>query len=418
MRKKLRNIAGNNVQLAFIYTALQSFGRGIWMGNILSLYIVVFAEMSDGVFGLTPNELLGVASGITGVSMTALVFPSGYFADRFGRDKMLRLASLIGISAMMTLIFSADIIPIFVALFLWGAFQGISRPAFESIFADSVPTGNRSGIYSKLHLVRQAGMAVGPFLNIILFIHLGDEWDISILRTVMIFGIVFSLISSVLLLLFKDDRSLGHESESLVENRGDESEAELKLSKRRRRIPLLLTSSNLIVGMGAGMTVRFFPVFFRAVYSMKPTDVQLVMGITFIFTGTFAILAQKFSVKKGRVEIMLASKLTATLFLFIIAFYPPLWLLLPLFILRGSLMNSAEPLSRSILMDAVPKRNRGKWNSVQTISWGLFWNASAVIGGFLIGEDNFSLCFFVTAGVYAVGSIPLFFLIPLVNRES
>jgi MFS family permease len=418
MRRKIRSILRNNVKLAFFYTALQSFGRGIWMGNILSLYIVIFAEMSDGVFGLTPNELLGVASGITGISMTVLVFPSGYFADKFGREKMLRLASVIGISAMLTLVFSANIIPIFVALFLWGAFQGISRPAFESIFADSVKTGKRSGIYSRLHLVRQSGMAVGPFLNILLFMHYGDEWDISILRSVMIFGIFFSLISAILLMLFKDDRSLGHESESVVVNNENESEEELKLNERRKKIPLLLTSSNLIVGMGAGMTVKFFPVFFRAIYGMKPTTVQLIMGFTFIFTGTFSILAQKFSVKKGRVEIMLVSKLIATLFLFIIAFYPPFWVLVPIYIFRGALMNSAQPLSRSILMDAVPKKHRGKWNSLETISWGLFWNASAVIGGFLIGDNNFQLCFFVTAGVYLAGSIPLFFLIPLVNRES
>nr|MDA3886494.1 MFS transporter [Candidatus Delongbacteria bacterium] len=114
---------------------------------------------------------------------------------------------------------------------------------------------------------------------------------------------------------------------------------------------------------------------------------------------------------------MLASKLIATAFLFIIAMYPAFWILIPLYVIRGALMNSAQPLSRSILMDAVPKKHRGKWSSVSVISWGLFWNASAMIGGFLIGEDNFQLCFLVTACVYAVGSIPLFFLIPLVNKE-
>ncbi|MDA3884472.1 MAG: hypothetical protein PF638_02655, partial [Candidatus Delongbacteria bacterium] len=72
MKKHFKNIVTNNVKLSYLYTALQSFGRGIWMGNILSLYIVIFAERSNGLFGLTPNELLGVASGITGISMTAL----------------------------------------------------------------------------------------------------------------------------------------------------------------------------------------------------------------------------------------------------------------------------------------------------------------------------------------------------------
>jgi MFS family permease len=417
MRKHLKNIETNNVKLALLFTGVQSFGRGIWMGNILSLYIVLFSEKANGIFGLTSNELLGVTSGITGIAMTALVFPSGAMADKFGRSIMLRIAAVVGMTAMITLAISTNIIFIFVAMFLWGAFQGLSRPAFESIFADSLPSGKRSGAYANLHLVQQAAMAIGPFLNIFLFLYLGDEWDIGILRSVMLVGVAFSLVSAGLLFFFKDDRSLGDESESIVEV-PESDEVDTNLSKRRKRIPILLVSSNLIIGMGAGMTVKFFPVFFRAIYDMKPISVQIVMAVTFIVTGTFGIIAQRFSMSKGRVEIMLAFKALAIICLVVIAFYPPLIVLLPLFVLRGSLMNAAQPLSRSILMDAVPKKNRGKWNSAETISWGLFWNASAVLGGFLIGDNNFQLCFIVTAVVYTLGAIPVIFLIPLVNKES
>lgn len=163
MVKKLRNILTDNVKLAFLFTGVQSFGRGIWMGNILSLYIVIFSEQSNGIFGLSSNELLGITSGVTGISMTALVFPSGHWADKFGRDKLLHIASFVGIAAMLTLAISQGIIPIFIAMLLWGAFQGLSRPAFESIFADSLPTGKRSATYANLHLLQQVAMAIGPF---------------------------------------------------------------------------------------------------------------------------------------------------------------------------------------------------------------------------------------------------------------
>ncbi len=417
MRKRLKKITNNNVHLAFIFTGLQGFGRGVWMGNILSLYIVLIAERSEPLFGLAPNELLGITSGITGIAMTALVFPSGFLADKYKREVMLKAASWIGSAAMLLLFLAGSIYAIFTAMFLWGAFQGLSRPAFESIFADSVASGKRSGIYAKIHLTDQIAMAIGPFMNVGLFFILGDEWDITILRNIMYFGLSFSLLSALILNFFKDDRSLGDESESTFADTGDEN-PERSSNGKAKKIAFLLVGSNLIVGMGAGMTVKFFPVFFRAVYGMKPIAVQLIMGTTLIMTGLFGLIAQKFSEKKGRVEIMLAVKLLATLFLFTIAFYPPLIVLLPLFVLRGSLMNSAQPLSRSILMDTVPKKHRGKWNSVETISWGLFWNASAVLGGFLIGDNNFRLCFLVTAGIYLVGTIPVMLLIPLVNKEN
>lgn len=406
-----------NVKLSFIFEALQSFGRGIWMGNIFSLYVVIFVESSEGIFGFTPNELLGITAGVSGIAMTAIVFPAGIMADKFPRQIMLRTAAVVGIIAMLTLALAESIFMILLAMMLWGAFQGITRPAFEAILADSLMSGSRSGIYAKLHLTRQFFMATGPFLNVILFFILGDKWDISILKSVMLVGIIISMASTLVLFLFRDSHSMGEESESLFDGIAEKSDSK-EHSKLTKRIPLLLVTSNVIIGMGAGMTIKFFPVFFRSIYGMQPISVQLIMGLTFIFTGIFGILAQQLSLRKGRAKMIFVVQFAATLCLISIGFYPAVILLIPLFVLRGSLMNAAQPLSRSILMDVVPKRNRGKWNSVETVAWGLFWNASAVVGGFLIGDNNFQRCFFITAVIYLIGSIPILMLIPLVKQEA
>ena len=82
-------------------------------------------------------------------------------------------------------------------------------------------------------------------------------------------------------------------------------------------------------------------------------------------------------------------------------------------------MNASQPLSRSILMDVVPKKNRGKINSLQALAWGMFWNFSAAIGGFLIGpSNNFQLCFYVTTGLYVVGTLIILIIIPFVAKEK
>ena len=412
---KLEKSLNSNVKLSFLFEALQSFGRGIWMGNIFSLYVILFVESSKGVFGFTANELLGITAGVSGIAMTAIVFPAGIMADKYRRQNMLRVSAIVGILAMITLAMANSIMLILVAMLLWGAFQGLTRPAFESILADSLQSGNRSGIYAKIHLVRQIAMASGPFLNVILFILLGDKWDISILKNVMLIGIIISLASTFILFFFRDDRSMGTESESLILTSNENNVDQTKLAKR---IPILLVTSNVLIGMGAGMTIKFFPVFFRSIYNLQPISVQLIMGTTAIFTGIFGILAQRLSLRKGRATMIFVVQFSATLCLIAIGFYPAVLLLIPLFILRGSLMNAAQPLSRSILMDVIPKRNRGKWNSVETVAWGLFWNASAVVGGFLIGSNNFQRCFFITAGIYLIGTIPILMLIPLVNKET
>jgi len=81
-------------------------------------------------------------------------------------------------------------------------------------------------------------------------------------------------------------------------------------------------------------------------------------------------------------------------------------------------MNAGQPLSRSILMDLIPKKQRGRWNSIEAIAWGLFWNASALIGGFIVGpNNNYNLCFIITTFVYIIGMIPIIIMMPLVGKE-
>jgi MFS family permease len=182
-------------------------------------------------------------------------------------------------------------------------------------------------------------------------------------------------------------------------------------------------TSNLLIGFGAGMTIKFFPVFFMTIYTLTPILVQMIMAGTSILTGVTSIIAQRLSQRSGRAGGRAAMIFTvqglATMCLFIIALYPPVFILIPIFLARGSLMNASQPLSRSILMDVVPKKHRGIVNSVQALAWGLFWNVSAALGGFLIGSDNnFQLCFLITASIYVIGTLPILILVPLVSREK
>jgi hypothetical protein len=264
-------------------------------------------------------------------------------------------------------------------------------------------------------------MASGPFVNIILFILLGDVWEIQILKIVMVFGLLISMSSLIVMLRFDDKKSLGKASEHLdiVPTTNNDEINNNHNSSSNLIIIIILLISNLLIGFGAGMTIKFFPIFFMKQYDLTPIPVQLIMGTTSVLTGLTSIYAQKFSLKRGRAEMIFFVQGIATACLFIISFYPPILILVPIFLARGSLMNASQPLSRSILMDVVPKRNRGKVNSIQTLSWGMFWNFSAAIGGFLIGpNNNFRFCFIVTTSLYVIGTLLILIIIPFVSKEK
>ncbi len=410
----------HNVKLAFLFSISQSIGRGVWMGNVLSVYIFAIAGNNPVILGWT--------SFATGITMTLVVFPTGFFVDKYRRDIVLKIASAVGVVALGFVLFGNDEIKfLVVALVLWGLFQGMNRPSLESILADSVESGKRSRVYSWLHLVRQISMAIGPFLNVGLFLIFGDDWSVQILKNVMIVGICITLFSLVIMLFFDDKKSLDTSSES-IDLEMDHDHNDKRNGKHSRisstaLIAILLVGSNIIIGFGAGMTIKYFPIFFKEheSYRLDPILVQVIMGLTFIFTGLASLIAQKFSVKRGRVQIIFTVQFIATLCLFGIAFFPPIYILVPIFITRGALMNAAQPLSRSILMDVIPKKHRGKINSLEAFAWGFFWNFSALLGGYLIGSKppyNFKLCFLVTACVYLVGIIPILFLTPLIGKEK
>lgn len=395
------------------------------MGTALSMFIYIFAGEAGGLFGLSQSVVLGLTSAASGITMTIFVFPAGYFADRFRRDILLKIAGVIGVIGLAFIAFGNSFLYIFIALFLLGLFNGLVRPSLEALFADSVESGYRSKIYSWAHLVRQFAMAVGPIIGAILFAIIGNEWDLGILKKVMYVGFAVSLIGIVILFIFKDERSLGKESEEIAEEVTEEVEEQksrlaLKVDsgKAAKLIPILLVSSNLLVGIGAGMSIKYFPVFFTEQYFISPVWLNVIMGATSLATGLLGLVSQKVSLRLGRVQTIFIVQFIATFCLLIIAIYPPFAVLVPFFILRGSFMNAGQPLSRSILMDVIPKKRRGIWNSIEAIAWGLFWNASAVIGGFIVGaNNNFNLCFIITTFIYIVGMIPVILMMPLVGKE-
>ena len=395
------------------------------MGTALSMYIYIFAGEAGGLFGLSQSVVLGLTSAASGITMTLFVFPAGYFADKFRRDILLKIAGVIGVIGLAFIAFGNSFLYIFIALFLLGLFNALVRPSLEALFADSVASGYRSKIYSWAHLVRQFAMAAGPFFAAILFAIIGNEWDLGTLKNVMYVGFAVSIIAIVILFIFKDERSLGKESEEIAEEVTEEVEEQksrlaLKVDsgKAAKLIPILLVSSNLLVGIGAGMSIKFFPVFFTERYLISPVWLNVIMGATSLATGLLGLGSQKISLRLGRVQTIFIVQFIATFCLLIIAIYPPFGVLIPFFILRGSFMNAGQPLSRSILMDVIPKKRRGIWNSIEAIAWGLFWNASAVIGGFIVGaNNNFNLCFIITTFVYIVGMIPVILMMPLVGRE-
>ncbi|MFW9991474.1 MAG: MFS transporter [Candidatus Odinarchaeota archaeon] len=403
-----------NVKLVFLFTFFTSIGRSMWAGDVLSVFIKVLTDS---------NVILGLVSTVGGLATTLVLVPSGLLADFWRKDGMIKIGAVTGLIGLAFILMARTIDFIVFGMIFWGFFQGLTRPSVNTLLADSTFAGNRSKVYSQVFFVRQLGMSLGPFLNVFLFIFLGDIWEIPVMKTVIVVGTLFSIISVVFSLFMDDNLSLGEESEALnqqTKGNGNGNNNGLKISALADyAIPVILIVSSLLIGIGAGMTVRFFSVFFKEQYLMLPVLVNTVTGTTTVATASLSIVAQRIAVRIGRVETMIFFQGTAVLALVGIIFYPPIIVLIPLYIYRGATMNATNPLNRSITMDYIPKRHRGKWNALDQLSFSLFWNLSAGIGGFIIGsENNFRSCFSLTAILYTIATLILLLLVGKVEREK
>ena len=79
---------------------------------------------------------------------------------------------------------------------------------------------------------------------------------------------------------------------------------------------------------------------------------------------------------------------------------PPEWrniaIIVPVYIVRTIVMNCNGGLRKSLLNDYVPKANRAKWNSFDSITR-FGWSGSAFIGGLICDAYGYGPSFAVTA---------------------
>eukprot|EP00038_Savillea_parva_P007323 m.169300 g.169300 ORF g.169300 m.169300 type:complete len:624 (-) comp13085_c0_seq1:115-1986(-) len=214
-----------NVRLALWFTFFSTAARQIWAFVTLSLYLK----------SLTGKNLsVGVSEGVQGALQALTAITVGWYIDAARRDTGMRIAGSVGILAIGFTLFSLIVsddelhtlfqsgntaqdryILMTTALSFWGMYQGVWNTVLETIYADSITTGNRSDFNTRKFMLLQLASIVGPLIALILFLEEGDTWYHMTLRLVFIVGVSLCTPGAIMLFFFNDDHSLGDESEAV-----------------------------------------------------------------------------------------------------------------------------------------------------------------------------------------------------------
>ena len=425
-----------NVLAVYIASITTNAANGIWSFVVLpALLLQLTGE----------NSKVGLAEGFQGVSRVVFALPSGALADAkcCGRSGMLRAAGAFGVVtivasvAIMLLPFVCAGVPpvaptnhtfpanrtsptssdapaiahcavlaeepaqfalICFALCMWGAFQGMRGSAMQSIFADSVPTGERSCPTTLNTILSRLGSLVGPLVALAIFFARGDTWTLRELRIVFIAGQVACIFPTVVLFFFDDKLALGEQSEGAgrksgsgkvpaaelvdpiaFEATGEEGAVAAALAEGepaaaeelstaaaaaaaaeeavempaastqrwwcigRRAVPYVIVASDFTMGVASGMTIRFFPLFFQHEVGLSPVRVNAIYAVVMVCLAFAGGAARYTSMSIGRVTTMIATKLLGIACLVAMAAGRAWWstplVIVPIYIVRTTLMN-------------------------------------------------------------------------------
>lgn len=347
-------------------------------------------------------------------------FPLGIFIKGKPLKPFFIAGSLLVPFVSISLLYSLEhghelfIIPLFI---LWGIsfmiYNVCSLPFIMRSEPEEVVTEAISLNYSTWSM---AMIIAGALINILTRVE-----QITIFETLIIFDEYHTMMSmgllstlSVFLLFFIKEAKPRSSSDSFFAN--------FKVMKTDYDWVLIgrVLTPNMIIAIGAGLTIPFVNLFFNSVFKLDSDDFSLIgaatAGLVFISTLGIAGIRRRYGF---RTAIMLP-QILAIIFLVVLAMTQVVshlswafYVAIGAFMLRQPLMNMAGPVTSELGMKYVGTRNQELISALSSSVWSASWFISAKIFQYLRQlELDYYEIFIITAVLYSIG---IFFYHMLIN---
>lgn len=166
----------------------------------------------------------------------------------------------------------------------------------------------------------------------------------------------------------------------------------------------LLGLPEMIIGIGAGLTIPFFNVYFKNEWGLSPQQIAPVFMAMFGLL-VFSYLLQPVLIKRfGPVKTMIASQLLSLPFFIELALQNFLWLSIVAFIARQCLMNSSDPVYKQFAQEVADPRDRNAVAVWVHTSRHMFFTLANFVSGYLIAMDggHFRIVIGATIACYVI----------------
>jgi len=370
-----------------------------------------------------PEDIIGYALAARFVSMALISFPAAALSQRFARRNMLLIGGVVFVSsAVCQIIFAAT--PL---IYVFAGGMGIGAGFFmvnaAPFMHDYSTQQTQPWVFGGFAAVNTGMMFVGTVLGgaaadltaraLAGWAPLSQVPEPAFVQAYSIVLIAAGALASIgiLLVLAMRDVKWAASRERYWDNIRE---------LFRHRLTWAQFSFTLIIGLGSGLVVPFFPIFLRVMLNVPASVVGALQGAA-MASVAIGVLATPWLISRfGRVGTVAGSQAISLPFIIGIAYGPflvglgfaPIVAIVftgAMFIIRNSLMNLVNPVNTQLLMDIYGERQRLNIVAINMMAFPLGRALGAQVGGNMMRHINYQSPYWVTLVLYS-GGILLYFL--------
>lgn len=381
---------------ARLYVASSSIGAlSFGVSNVIFNLYLQDAGLSE--------DFIGFFLSISMFATAGIAFIAGSVSDRMSRKKTILRANVIAfvaVAVQYTVLDQTSLILSQIFIGLTGAFSQVSWSPYITELSTDRERAHLFGFASGLSLLAVlAGNLLGGFLPDFFanLLSIGPGGSLVIPYR---FALWLSLIPNAISILLVVPMSRDTPGDSRVR-------IALSNVKNWDFIGKYATTVS-IVGLGAGMIVMFFNLFFKQEFAADSRLIGIIFAINTVVLSAGNFLAPAMADRIGKVRTVVITEALSVPFLLLIYSAPTIQLAVLGYVTRTVLMNMAGPVSNAFFMEGLAKEERATAVGVVRTGDSLVRGIAANIGGWLLAAGFYRLPYILVSGLYIL-SIILFY---------
>lgn len=399
-----------NIKLFFLANVLYQIGTGMF-GVLYNLYIKGLGY---------PDAMNGTVVSVQSLATALLFIPIGFLGDRGSRKKILVMGALLtGIGLMARSMLESEFSMLGLAIFT-GIFSSFFQVLAIPFLAENTKKTVRMRIFSlhaSLVLAAQVlGGMGGGFLADFIQIF-GIEQVLSLKIVLMIGGAC--TFSAFIPLLFTTDSKI---QETVMPEPSNISER-IKTSTTKSDFKIIgqFAVAQLLIGLGSGLVVPYLNLYFTNRFSVSLTAVGILISLGQVMTIVSMLIGPFLVNKVGAVRAVVSFQILSLPFLLLTGFTNIFGVAAIGFLFRQALMNAANPIQSSILIDRIPDHRRGIANSFTQTAFMLGWATMGPVQAMLVTTYGnywgYAITFCITGTLYVASSLLYFWMFRERNKQ-